>query len=196
MKDESKQKSAYFREVFSVPEKSKIFLYLGNLERGRGIHEILKAFSLLPPNFVSVFMGTGSLEREILSYAEKYSNIHIHKPVTHNQVTQIASSADFGICLIENVSLSNYYCLPNKLFENIFSGLPVIASNFPDMSQLIEKYGVGIIVENSVESLMEAVININDSMFKAEAFSYNSLSELSWDRQSEKLKLIYEEMLS
>ena len=110
-------------------------------------------------------------------------------------MTKIASSADFGICLIENVSLSNYFCLPNKLFENIFAGLPVIASNFPDMGELVKKYGVGIIVENSAEALAKAVENINLDSFKRENFGYSKLFELSWDRQSEKIKSVYEKML-
>jgi glycosyltransferase involved in cell wall biosynthesis len=196
VRDVPKEKSNYFREKFSIPDSSKVFLYLGNLERGRGIHEILKAFSTLGSDRVIVFMGSGSLEKEISDYIKDNDNIFLHKPVMHNQVTRIASSADIGICLIENVSLSNYYCLPNKLFENIFSGLPVIASNFPDMSELIKKYGVGVIVENSAERLMEVIRDIDASSFKKENFSYSNLSELSWDRQSAKLKLIYEAMLA
>ena len=189
------EKEMYFREKYSISQSSKIFLYLGNLERGRGIHEILDAFSKLPSKYVIVFMGTGSLENEILKYSSESNNIFVHKPVKHNEVTKIASSADFGICLIENVSLSNYFCLPNKLFENIFAGLPVIASNFPDMGELVKKYGVGIIVENSAEALAKAVENINLDSFKRENFGYSKLFELSWDRQSEKIKSVYEKML-
>jgi glycosyltransferase involved in cell wall biosynthesis len=190
------EKNLYFREKFSIPSSSKIFLYLGNLERGRGIHEILEAFSSLPSKYVVVFMGTGSLQNEIKSFEKKYDNIFIHEPVTHHHVTKIASSADFGICLIENVSLSNYYCLPNKLFENIFAGLPVIVSNFPDMGELVKKYGVGMIVENSAETLMSAVENIASAAFNKENFSFSNLFELSWDRQAEKIKSVYESILA
>jgi glycosyltransferase involved in cell wall biosynthesis len=141
-------------------------------------------------------MGTGSLQNEIKNFEEKNDNIFIHEPVTHHQVTKIASSADFGICLIENVSLSNYYCLPNKLFENIFAGLPVIVSNFPDMGELVKKYGVGIIVENSAETLMSAVEKIDSVAFNKENFSFSNLFELSWDCQAEKIKSVYESILA
>jgi glycosyltransferase involved in cell wall biosynthesis len=194
-RNDCSEKEMYFREKYSISQSSKIFLYLGNLERGRGIHEILNAFSKLPSKYVIVFMGTGSLENEILKYSSESNNIFVHKPVKHDEVTKIASSADFGICLIENVSLSNYFCLPNKLFENIFAGLPVIASNFPDMGELVKKYGVGVIVENSAEALAKAVENINSDSFKRENFGYTKLFELSWDRQSEKVKSVYEKML-
>lgn len=189
-------KSRYFREEFKISDEKRIFLYLGNLERGRGIHEILQVFSTINQNYVVVFMGTGSLENEISEYSEKHHNIFLHKPVTHNRVTEVASSADYGICLIENVSLSNFYCLPNKLFENIFAGLPVITSNFPDMSQIVTKFSVGICAENNSESLRKAVLRMPEVHFDEKSFSINHLSELSWSSQARKLESIYTWALS
>jgi glycosyltransferase involved in cell wall biosynthesis len=184
-------KSRYFRDKFAITNDKKIFLYLGNLERGRGIHEILEVFSTINQNYVVVFMGTGSLEKEISNYSQKYQNIFVHEPVTHSQVTEVASSADFGICLIENVSLSNFYCLPNKLFENIFAGLPVITSNFPDMSSIVAKYSVGICAENNSESLRDAVVRMPEVYFDEKSFSTYHLLDLSWSSQAKKLENIY-----
>ena len=72
-----------------------------------------------------------------ISEKKKNSNIHLHKKVPHNQVVNLIKSADVGICIIENVSLSDYYCLPNKLFEYSFAGLRVIGSDFPEISNYI-----------------------------------------------------------
>lgn len=190
------EKSSYFRKKFSIPSSSKIFLYLGNLERGRGIHNILEVFSTINQDYVVVLMGTGSLENEVIEYATKNQNIFVHKPVTHNQVTDVASSADYGICLIENVSLSNYYCLPNKLFENIFAGLPVITSNFPDMSEIVRKYSVGISADNNSESLRQAVLSMTNKHFDKNCFSVDHLAELSWSSQAKKIEKIYVQALS
>ena len=66
-----------------------------------------------------VYLGYGSEKTNYLSY-QKYNNIHIHDAAEHQQVVSLAQSADVGLCLIENISLSDYYCLPNKLFEYIF----------------------------------------------------------------------------
>ncbi|CAN2170146.1 RfaG Glycosyltransferase [Candidatus Nanopelagicaceae bacterium] len=192
----SGEKSLYFRQKFSIPSSSKIFLYLGNLERGRGIHNILEVFSTIDQDNVVVFMGTGSLEIEISEYSTNHLNIFMHKPVTHNQVTDVASSADYGICLIENVSLSNYYCLPNKLFENIFAGLPVITSNFPDMSEIVRKYSVGISADNNSESLRQAVLSMPDHHFEKNCFSVDHLYDLSWSSQAKKLEKTYVQALS
>ena len=37
------------------------------------------------------------------------------------KLTNLIKEADVGLCLVENVSLSDYYCLPNKLFEYAFA---------------------------------------------------------------------------
>ena len=57
------------------------------------------------------------------------------------------------MCLIQNVSLSDYYCLPNKLFEYCFAEIPVLASNFPDISQTVEKYDLSSDLPEKVNKL-------------------------------------------
>ncbi len=60
-------------------------------------------------------------------------------PVPSDQVTLYAASADLGIAAIENVCLSYYYCSPNKLFEYLLAGVPVIASDLPELGGIISR---------------------------------------------------------
>ena len=116
------------RKIFKINKDKLIFTYVGDLCFGRGIDFLLDIFS--ESNFKShiVFIGNGFLENKIKSISKINSNIHLHKKVPHNQVVNLIKSADIGICIIENVSLSDYYCLPNKLFEYSFAGLRIIPS--------------------------------------------------------------------
>ena len=68
-------------------------------------------------------MGWGILETMIKKYSQDNKNIHVHAPVDHSEVVPLVSECDFGICNVENISLSDYLCLPNKLFEYCFAGL-------------------------------------------------------------------------
>ena len=195
-KNTTPQYENYFREKYSLPTESRIFLYLGNLERGRGINTILETFSNTPRSQVIVFMGAGSLENQISDYSKSNPNIIMHAPMSHDLVVNVARSADFGICLIEDNSLSDRFCLPNKLFEYIFSGLPVIASDLPDMRSLIQEYKVGICVENSAQSLLKVVLDVRKDQFDVLAFQHDKLRELSWEFQARKLKSRYMELLA
>lgn len=151
-----------FRENLSIPENKTIVLYQGGLSPGRGIEKLLSAFSLIKDDsIVVVFMGYGPLEEVIKGYSKRCKNIYFHHAVQPDQLLDYTSSADIGVSFTENTCLSHYYCLPNKLFEYAMAGLPIIVSNMKEKSQLINKYDMGVVVEeDSVQSLMNAIIDL------------------------------------
>lgn len=154
-------KSNIFRDKFGISQDKTIFLYQGLLTQGRGI-EILLEYFKNEKNNVIVFMGHGKLTGKVLSYSKKYpNNIYLHPSVPLDEVISHTASADFGIALIENICLSYYYCMPNKLFEFLMAGLPVIVSNSIEMKNFVNKNQVGIAMNtNNIEGLKEAINNI------------------------------------
>jgi glycosyltransferase involved in cell wall biosynthesis len=56
-------------------------------------------------------------------------------------------TADIGVIPIQDVCLSYRYCLPNKLFEMTFAGIPVCVSNLPEMRAFVESEGTGVIMD-------------------------------------------------
>jgi glycosyltransferase involved in cell wall biosynthesis len=59
-------------------------------------------------------------------------------------VVAAATSADAGIWTLPNLCKNFYYALPNKIFEYLAAGLPVLAADFPEARRLIEGYRVGL----------------------------------------------------
>jgi glycosyltransferase involved in cell wall biosynthesis len=155
-------KKNLFREYFGIPASKKIFLYQGYLYPGRGIEVILDAFNQLNlEEGVLVFMGEGTLTDEIKKHDKYGESIFIHPFVSGDVLLVYTSSADCGIAFIEDISLSDRYCLPNKLFEYIAAGLPVISSGLPDLKKFINTYKVGTAAEsNDVEGFIEAFNNL------------------------------------
>ena len=182
----------YFREKFNIPSNSKIFLYLGLLVPGRGIDMLLKVFSSQQLSSHIVFMGRGVLSSHIEQAAAINSKIHLHPAVPHHMVVSISRAADYGLCFVENVSLSDYYCLPNKLFEYAFAGLPVLASNFPDIARVVNEYGLGDCFDPDLGALTAAVIRIEKH---TSAPSMRNLSQLSWQTQARRLQRAYADVL-
>lgn len=185
------ERSNYFREKFKIPPNEKIFLYIGIVGPGRGIELLLDAFASSELNSHVVFLGYGEYEELIKSYSLKNINIHYHCPVPHAQVVSIAKSADYGLCLIENISLSDYYCLPNKLFEYCFSGIPVLASNFPDIARVVDKHKLGIVCDISINSIIE---NIKTIEILSPKFEFIDIDILSWESQANHLLSFYKEI--
>jgi glycosyltransferase involved in cell wall biosynthesis len=180
--------SRYFHRTFEIPESSRVFLYLGLLEPGRGIELILNAFSSEGVRSHVVFVGYGAFAKLIQEHAGIGSRIHLHPPVPHEDVVLLSSSADFGLCIIERVSLSDYYCLPNKLFEYAFAGIPVLASRFPDISSLVHKYELGECCDIDTASIVEAVQRMEQQQRRGIA---RDLRDLGWASQSHRLRQVY-----
>lgn len=188
-------KEDYFRHKFSIPRTSKVFLYLGLLSEGRAIKAIADAFLMDGTSSHVVFMGYGNLKEELVDMEARFERIHVHPPVPHEEVVSYAQFADVGLCLIQNTSLSHFYSLPNKLFEYAFAGIPVLASNFPSISEIVKKYGLGKCCELATIDIQKSIRS-----FEKEGESVVSpekiIHELGWSAQEKKLAQLYQEVLS
>ncbi len=178
----------YFHKKYNISNKTKIFIYLGFLTKGRGIEETIRAFNYYKIKSHVVFIGYGELKYNVINSTKNNDRIHFHPPVKHNQVVNMCKSADYGLCLIENISLSDYYCLPNKLFEYAFSGLPVLASNFPELSKVVSNNNLGISCDPDSVSIRDSILKIEKKPLKKNSLN---LYKLSWQYQGEKLLNVY-----
>lgn len=183
----------YLREKYGINESEKIFIYVGILSSGRGVNTFVEIFSSIENGNI-VFLGYGELESFIKDAAKMHKRVHFHEAVKHSEVVNIVKSADVGICLIENVSLSDYFSLPNKLFEYAFANVKVLASDFPDISEVVSKYNLGSCCQLDFNSIHKAVMEfaIDENPQKN---NLEGLYELSWQSQEQKLKKLYKRVL-
>jgi glycosyltransferase involved in cell wall biosynthesis len=177
----------HFHELYSINRERKIFIYLGIIGEGRGIQKYVQVFSDDDLNADIVFVGYGELTNYVKQASTECNRIHYHEPVKHDEVVGLVKSADFGLCFIENISLSDYYCLPNKLFEYAFSGLTIIGSNFPEISKVVEKYNLGYTAEPEVKEISELILTIVNKP----KIEFKDIYDLSWPAQAKKLEILY-----
>jgi glycosyltransferase involved in cell wall biosynthesis len=186
-----------FREKFKIRKEQIIFLYQGIVSKGRGVEILLETFSKMDTdNAVIVFMGFGPLEDEIKNYSNKFSNIYFQEAVRPPKFLDFTASADYGLSFIEDISLSDRYCLPNKLFEYINAGIPVICSNLPEMKKFVEENGIGVIAKNiTIDGLKEAIIQTQnlDKLSLRRKVSDVSV-DYCWEAQGLRLLKTYEKL--
>lgn len=190
---ETPGRSPHFRQTFKVPADALIFVYVGILTRGRGVEALLEVFSDPAVSAHLVFMGYGDLDSVISAASTRHANIHLHPPVPHQRVVEYTSGADVGLCFVENVSLSDYYCLPNKLFEYSFAGVPVLASNFPEIERVVHEFSLGKVCEPVPQAIRTAVLSFIDS--PPARLTTVDLSPLSWSEQAQRLTSLYQSLL-
>lgn len=156
------------REYLQLDKNDIMLVYTGNVSHGRGVHTLLQSLTYLPNNYHLVCVGNVSSEYSqtlnVLTSQKKLSGrLHLVDPVSSLELIDLISGADYAVLPIQNLSLSYYHCLPNKLFESVFARLPVLASNFPDMSKVIEDSCVGLTGDLSTP------VSIANHIFKLKA---------------------------
>ncbi|MGB4292881.1 MAG: glycosyltransferase, partial [Bacteroidales bacterium] len=95
----------------------------------------------------------------------------------------------------------NYrFSLPNKLFDYISAGIPVISSNLPLISEVIINYNCGIIIpEVTPAEISDAIKMLSDNQILYKQLKKNcaiAASELNWEKESEKVKIFYSNLFN
>jgi len=103
--------------------------------------------------------------------------------------------AALGISLEENIGLNYYYALPNKLFDYIQAGLPVLVSDLPEMSKIVSDFEIGQVVrDRDPESLALQVEEMMSSQEERKKWKKNlhiAANELCWENEVDKLREVY-----
>ena len=136
------------RSAHGVPEHALLFIYQGLLESARGIDSLIDAFLGLDEPYHLMFMGYGSSEHAIREAMLKSPRIHFQPAVPVDEIVRYSAAADVGIFVLANpVSRSYALCLPNKFFEYLCAGLPVVVSdNLELLSALVAEHRLGWVV--------------------------------------------------
>lgn len=158
-------KTNYLRERFNISTDKKILVYQGVLLGGRGIMPVLKAMNQLRENYAFCIIGSGGKEEEFRKYVLDYNLqdcVYFHTAVEYTVLLNITASADIGLCLIEPISFSYELALPNKLFEYIACGLPVLVSDLPALRKVIEENELGGIIPRTLNKseIIDALTNL------------------------------------
>jgi glycosyltransferase involved in cell wall biosynthesis len=190
----------HFREKWGIGEDKIILLYQGGFMKGRGIENIIKTLRVLDDRFVFVMLGYP--EEEYINVYKKIAEqigvagrVYYMPAVPQSVLGEYSGSADIGLHLIENTCLNHFYCLPNKIFEYINAGLPVLCSDFPEMKKIVSGYRVGETVEyDNVEKIAEAVKAMAGRLDSYKENFGRAQSELNWEKEEQVLLNMYREL--
>jgi glycosyltransferase involved in cell wall biosynthesis len=176
----------------------KVILYQGALNVGRGIELMMDVVKYLD-NVVLYIAGSGPIEialRQKASDPELVGKVKVLGRIPLNELHNYTQMADLGFSLEENLGLNYYYALPNKLFDYIQAGIPVITSDFPEMKAVVENYNVGITTNERDPEKLAVVIKemlFNDD--KTSQWKLNAAiaaNELCWEKERCRLISIYQ----
>jgi len=158
-------RSDRLRRQLNLGPETRIALYQGNIQPDRNPEILVRAASFLEPNVVIVMMGRSSETmarqlQQIIDRENLAARVRMLPAVPYVELLDWAASADIGLVIYSpDYSLNTRWCLPNKLFEYLMSGLPVLATQLDAVADLLRQYDVGRVIPSLAPAEVGAAIN-------------------------------------
>ena len=155
-----------FRELLGLPAETAIVLYQGLLMTDRGIETTMDAI-LQVPDAVLVLMGfgdqsgRGSSRDDFQRMTERspwQGKVHMVDPVAPTELLTWSASSDIMVMAYPDNSENHQYTTPQKLWEAMAAGVPVVASDLPGMAPIVTSTGCGVVCDPSTAGSIAAAI--------------------------------------
>lgn len=187
--------SSRLRDVVGGP--GRIMVIHGALTRGKGLLQAVDVLHALPADVSLVVVGPrGELSdhlRQLADSEELNGRLHLLDPVPQTELIRLLSGADVALITFTPDTLNQRYATPNRLFESLAAGVPVVASDFPELRRIVLNHDVGVVCDpTDPASIAAAVAQLLDDDPEARAArrlrarsAFESM--YNWERQEREL---------
>lgn len=176
------------RQRCAVSADTCLALYQGVVHHGRGIAPFMRAMSSMPDVHLAI-IGDGPARSELEQLA---ASLGISDRVTwlgaiaYDDLHAYTCGADIGLCIIEPVSMSYEYALPNKLFEYMMARVPTIVTDLPALRAHLTAYPVGVSIAREImhDDIVSAIAHVRDHhAHAAMRNACEAIHELAYEQQ-------------
>ncbi len=176
-----------------------VVVYLGNLRENRFVMELIDAVEQVG-GVKAVIGGKGALYKEVEARAKSGSNVEFLGTIPMDEVIQRTLKSDVVYCIFDPSHPLTRIGSPNKFFEALVTGRPLLASKGTDVGRLVSELKCGIVVDASPEGIKKGLEFIARNPDKLEEMGRNAFRALdkgfSWEDQEKTLLSIYSKLLS
>jgi glycosyltransferase involved in cell wall biosynthesis len=188
----------------SIPydQREKVITYIGVISETRGAKEMIQAVGSLPAHLevqlklAGIFVPS-ILEDEVKTFSG-WGRVDFMGWQFHEDIMALLGRSRIGLAIFHPVA-NHIESQPNKLFEYMSAGIPVVASDFPLWRQIIEEARCGLLVNPlDTRALAKAVQWLLEHPEEAEAMGKRGQEAVrnryNWDQEAEKLLTFYQKI--
>jgi glycosyltransferase involved in cell wall biosynthesis len=175
-----------------TPASPPVILYQGAVNMGRGIDLAIRAMQHLDGAVLTI-AGSGDVLGEMKSLAQELSltdRVQFLGRLPFAELRTVTRSASIGISLEEDLGLNYRFALPNKLFDYLHAGIPVLTSDLPAMREVVETHGIGQVLHGRDPKALAKQLQAMLDERKQAAWRTNCLSaakQLNWQLEQQTL---------
>ena len=189
------------KELEINPDHLLLILQGIGINVDRGGEELIDAVSLTDKVSLLV-IGSGDQFGFLIEKMTKMGSanqIKFIKKLEWKELMRYTRSADAGLSLDKNSNMNYNFSLPNKVFDYISAGIPVIATDLPEIAKIVHEYNCGILIsEPSPEEISKAIIKLRDNRDLLAELKHNATvasETLNWENESKKVVELYRSVL-
>ena len=178
-----------------------LILQGGGINIDRGGEELIEAVSRLEKVFL-IIAGSGDvidILKEKSIELNSFDRIRFIGKLPWSEMMRYTKSADAGLSLDKDTNLNYHFSLPNKLFDYISAGIPVLASDLPEVNKIINDHGCGLIIPSVTSGeIIKTILKLRDDRILLNNLRLNAVSaseSLNWDHESKVVKEFYQKIL-
>jgi len=171
-------------------------VYVGLLERTRTLFPLIHvADKLSDVHFIIGGIGKLDYVQTVKNECSKRRNITFLGRVPFDEVLPVTQKADAVFCMFDPADPISIIGMPNKLFEAMVCGRPIICTRGTYSGEFTEKEEIGLTVEYTEEALKQVIIQLRDDPALRERLGRNglqaALTRYNWQSQKKNLLELY-----
>ncbi len=169
-------------------------VYVGVLGEGRLIMELIEVMSNFD-DFELHIAGFGKLENEIKKISEKFDNLYFYGKISYKQALELENESDIMLAIYDPEIANHFYAAPNKFYEALMLGKPLIMVNNTGMDEIIYQNNLGEIIDFNIESLEKGLLSLKNRSSEWESIKLKMQKiyekDYSWNIMEKRLQELY-----
>lgn len=167
-------------------QKSSCAIYTGTLGRANNPTYLANICQHLlhkmRPDITVSVLGNGSEKQDLVAIKEQQSlsNLQLHEPVSRVELEESYSNAFAGLLVMKDITVFRESTSPNKFFDYLAAGLPVVCSYEGWIANLIREFECGLVIGNqNAGDFADALVYLYDNEQERRRMSENALKLLN-----------------
>lgn len=190
------------RAQLTLPPDRKIIILQGSwINVDRGGEEAVQMMQYLNDALLLVCGGGDAIPtlKQLVAQLGLEDKVMFKPKMPFNELRHYTAAADLGLSLDKDTNLNYRYSLPNKIFDYIHAGTPVLASDLVEIKRIVTENGVGVITPGhqpqDLANLVRATFEDQGAYQKMKANCLQARQTLCWQNEESVLKSIYSDLL-
>jgi glycosyltransferase involved in cell wall biosynthesis len=194
-------KSSSKKKLGIEEDKKLILLQGGYIDIDRGGKELIEAMQHVSKSVILYVVGSGQelpLMKQLAEKIKLQENVKFISKRPYQELMQYTLNADLGLSLDKPTNLNYTYSLPNKLFDYMRAGVPVLVSKLPEVEQVVSANEIGMFIDNHSPNHIANMINeaLSHPDYQKWCANAKTASEkYTWQNECKQLEKLYSGLL-